>query len=87
MNKEEIKIIEKEINNLNVASQCALASGKERKDWLDTANAMKKMLEENEQLKDNWNKLKEYCQLNIDKPNIKFMLETMQELENGDSNE
>lgn len=31
-----------------------------------------------------WNKLKEYCQLNIDKPNIKFMLEIMQELEKGE---
>lgn len=37
---------------------------------------------------DNWNKLKEWLKNNIDKPNIKFILETMQELEQeSDSNE
>lgn len=42
---------------------------------------------ENKQLKDNWNKLREWFKNNIDKPNIKFILETIQELEGSDGNE
>ena len=49
---------------------------------------IKDLLKENQQLKDNWNKLKEWFKNNVDKPNIKFILETMQELEQGsDSND
>ena len=58
--------------------------------WQNEYNYIKKyrdnLQQENKQLKDNWNKLKEYCQLNIDKSNIKFMLEIMQELEKGEEN-
>lgn len=44
----------------------------------------RKLEQENKRLKDNWNKLKEWFKYNVDKPNIKFILETMQELEQGD---
>ena len=37
-------------------------------------------------LESNWNMLKEWLKNNIDKPNIKFILETMQELEQGSDN-
>lgn len=66
MNKEEIEIIEKQIIEFNGASQCDLASGKERKQWLDTANAMKKMLEENKQLKEENKNKNKWFQLIVD---------------------
>lgn len=60
MTKKEIELIEKEIENNLKAGECGLASNNEKFQWTNTANAMKKMLEENKKLKDNWNKLKEY---------------------------
>ncbi len=43
--------------------------------------ANKNVTKENKQLKENWNKLKEWFKDNIDKPNIKFILEFMERLE------
>ena len=53
------------------------------------------LIQENKQLKDNWNKLKEYIvneyfmfiPLNATTKSIMILLEKMQELEKGDSNE
>lgn len=46
------------------------------------------LLQENKQLKDNWNKLKEYTQEKYDNPSwascgARYVLEKMQELEQG----
>jgi hypothetical protein len=60
MNKKEIELIEKEIEDNLKAGECGLASNNEKFQWTNTANAMKKMLEENKKLKGNWNMLKEY---------------------------
>lgn len=60
MTKKEIELIEKEIENNLKAGECGLASNNEKFQWTNTANAMKKMLEENKKLKDNWNMLKKY---------------------------
>ena len=48
--------------------------------------------QENKQLKDNWNKLKEYTQEKYDNPSwascgARYVLEKMQELQGSDSNE
>ena len=95
MNKKEIELIEKEIEDNLKAGECGLASNNEKFQWTNTANAMKKMLEENKKLKGNWNMLKEYIRKNIiyDDVGMKILdsspLEDyMQELEQGsDSNE
>lgn len=60
MTKKEIELIEKDIENNLKAGECGLASNNEKFQWTNTANAMKKMLEENKKLKDNWNMLKKY---------------------------
>lgn len=60
MTKKEIELIEKDIENNLKAGECGLASNNEKFQWTNTANAMKKMLEENKKLKDNWDELKEY---------------------------
>lgn len=72
MTKKEIELIEKEIEDNLKAGECGLASNNEKFQWTNTANAMKKMLEENKKLKDNWNKLKEYLEIciNIIKANL-----------------
>ena len=51
-----------------------------------------KLVEYKKQLKDNWNKLKEFAQEKIDNPSwascgARYVLEKMQELESSDSNE
>lgn len=66
MNKKEIELIEKEIEDNLKAGECGLASNNEKFQWTNTANAMKKMLEENKKLKDNWNKLKEWANKHYD---------------------
>ena len=66
MNKKEIELIEKEIEDNLKAGECGLASNNEKFQWTNTANAMKKMLEENKKLKDNWNKLKEWVNKHYD---------------------
>lgn len=53
---------------------------------------LKKLQQENEKLKDNWNKLKEYTQEKYDNPSwascgARYVLEKMQELQGSDSNE
>ncbi len=65
MNKKEIELIEKEIEDNLKAGECGLASNNEKFQWTNTANAMKKMLEENKKLKDNWNMLKEYISIKL----------------------
>ena len=62
-------------------------------------NEMVNWREESKQLKDNWNKLKEYCKENLyfysglqnedleEDTSIQNILEKMQELEKGDSND
>lgn len=60
MTKKEIELIEKDIENNLKAGECGLASNNEKFQWTNTANAMKKKLEENKKLKDNWDELKEY---------------------------
>lgn len=90
MTKKEIELIEKEIENNLKAGECGLASNNEKFQWTNTANAMKKMLEENKKLKDNWNKLKEYTKEIISTDNELYgtdLLDKMQELEGSDSNE
>lgn len=90
MTKKEIELIEKEIENNLKAGECGLASNNEKFQWTNTANAMKKMLEENKKLKDNWNKLKEYAKEMISTDNELYgtdLLDKMQELEGSDSNE
>lgn len=90
MTKKEIELIEKEIENNLKAGECGLASNNEKFQWTNTANAMKKMLEENKKLKDNWNKLKEYAKEIISTDNELYgtdLLDKMQELEGSDSNE
>lgn len=110
MNKKEIELIEKEIEDNLKAGECGLASNNEKFQWTNTANAMKKMLEENKKLKDNWNKLKEKLINDINyweeqekewiklgfmkfggeansKIIFKKVLDKMQELEGGDSND
>lgn len=57
MTKEEIELIEKDIENKLKAGECGLASNNEKFQWTNTANAMKKMLEENKQLKDKLSKI------------------------------
>ena len=60
-------------------------------DELDNAdNFVKKLYFENKQLKDNWNDLKKYAKEVISTDNELYgtdLLNKMQELENGDSNE
>lgn len=101
MTKKEIELIEKDIENNLKAGECGLASNNEKFQWTNTANAMKKMLEENKKLKDNWNKLKkfleewkeneEYCYLAsspIDRCRKDIygeVLDKMQELERSDN--
>ena len=99
MNKKEIELIEKEIEDNLKAGECGLASNNEKFQWTNTANAMKKMLEENKKLKDNWNKLKEWVNKHYDyymnnedyiggRLCFTDMKSKMQELEQGsDSNE
>ncbi len=99
MTKKEIELIEKDIEDNLKAGECGLASNNEKFQWTNTANAMKKMLEENKKLKDNWNKLKEIAksQSGFKKRadlkgglwfEIDELLDKMQELEQGsDSNE
>ncbi len=91
MTKKEIELIEKDIENNLKAGECGLASNNDKFQWTNTANAMKKMLEENKKLKDNWNKLKEYAKEIISTDNELYgtdLLDKMQELEQGsDSNE
>lgn len=90
MTKKEIELIEKEIENNLKAGECGLASNNEKFQWTNTANAMKKMLEENKKLKDNWNKLKEYAKEIISTDNELYgtdLLDKMQELEGSNSNE
>lgn len=90
MTKKEIELIEKEIENNLKAGECGLASNNEKFQWTNTANAMKKMLEESKKLKDNWNKLKEYAKEIISTDNELYgtdLLDKMQELEGSDSNE
>ena len=53
---------------------------------------LKKLQQENEKLKDNWNKLKEYTQEKYDNPSwascgARYVLEKMQELQGSNSNE
>ena len=53
---------------------------------------LEKLQQENEKLKDNWNKLKEYTQEKYDNPSwascgARYVLEKMQELQGSDSNE
>lgn len=91
MTKKEIELIEKDIENNLKAGECGLASNNEKFQWTNTANAMKKMLEENKKLKDNWNKLKEYAKEIISTDNELYgtdLLNKMQELERkSDKNE
>ena len=52
----------------------------------------KQLQQENKQLKDNWNKLKEFAQEKFDSPSwascgARYILEKMQELEKDDNNE
>lgn len=51
-----------------------------------------RLQKENQRLKDNWNKLKEYTQEKYDNPSwascgARYVLEKMQELQGSDSNE
>ena len=53
---------------------------------------LEKLQQENKQLKDNWNKLKEYTQEKYDNPSwascgARYVLEKMQELQGSDSDE
>ncbi len=48
---------------------------------------IKQLQQENQQLKDNWNKLKEYCKNNYFHGTTIRVLEKMKELEENDSNE
>lgn len=52
MTKKEIELIEKDIEDNLKAGECGLASNNEKFQWTNTANAMKKMLEENKQLQE-----------------------------------
>lgn len=98
MTKKEIELIEKDIENNLKAGESGLASNNEKFQWTNTANAMKKMLEENKKLKHNWNKLKEIAksQSGFKKRadlkgglwfEIDELLDKMQELEGSDRNE
>lgn len=94
MTKKEIELIEKDIENNLKAGECGLASNNEKFQWTNTANAMKKMLEENKKLKDNWDELKKYLH-NVDVAidysenydghfiNYDELIDKMQELEKG----
>lgn len=89
MTKKEIELIEKDIENNLKAGECGLASNNEKFQWTNTANAMKKMLEENKKLKDNWNKLKEYAKEIISTDNELYgtdLLNKMQEIEKESDN-
>lgn len=89
MTKKEIELIEKDIENNLKAGECGLASNNEKFQWTNTANAMKKMLEENKKLKDNWNKLKEYTKEIISTDNELYgtdLLNKMQEIEKESDN-
>ena len=53
---------------------------------------IRELQQENKQLKDNWNELKEYTQEKYDNPSwascgARYVLEKMQELKGSDSNE
>lgn len=52
MTKKEIELIEKDIEDNLKAGECGLASNNEKFQWTNTANTMKKMLEENKQLQE-----------------------------------
>lgn len=89
MTKKEIELIEKDIENNLKAGECGLASNNEKFQCANTANAMKKMLEENKKLKDNWNMLKEWVK---EQPIFNYLAPVdiknkMQELERGVSDE
>lgn len=58
------------------------------KDFNYISNKYQELQQENKQLKDNWNKLKEYTQEKYDNPSwascgARYVLEKMQELEQG----
>ena len=79
MNKEEIKIITLGdiFSNLETEEQA-----------FEFLKYIKNLQQENKQLKDNWNELKEYTQEKYDNPSwascgARYVLEKMQELEQG----
>lgn len=90
MNKEEI------LNTFLLANIPEIITQEE---FDDVKKAIFEMLKENKQLKYNWNKLKEYCKENLyfysglqnedleEDTSIQNILEKMQELEKGDSND
>ena len=79
MNKEEIEIITLGdiFRNLETEEQA-----------FEFLKYIKNLQQENKQLKDNWNELKEYTQEKYDNPSwascgARYVLEKMQELEQG----
>lgn len=84
MNKEEIKT-EDILNSVGDMFDVFL-------DYVDNSNnELEQLQQENQQLKDNWNKLKEWLKYKeehtIQQNNYYSVLNKMQELEKGDSNE
>ena len=79
MNKEEI------LNTFLLANIPEIITQEE---FDDVKKAIKDLQQENQRLKDNWNKLKEYTQEKYDNPSwascgARYVLEKMQELEQG----
>ncbi len=89
--KEEIEEYKNPIKYFKYANKNVTDENKKLNGTIQTYNILLKAnVEENKQLKDNWNKLKEYAKEIISTDNELYgtdLLNKMQELEGSDSNE
>ena len=86
MNKEEIKHFKSLLRQGSLRHMNILLNDKFQKELQTIIEDYEKLQQENEKLKDNWNKLKEYTQEKYDNPSWascgdRYVLEKMQELE------
>lgn len=90
--KEEIKHFKSLLRQGSLRHMNILLDDKFQKELQTIIEDYEKLQQENEKLKDNWNKLKEYTQEKYDNPSwascgARYVLEKMQELQGSDSNE
>ena len=100
LSEEETKDVQKAIKQLQQENKILKENAENNDKVVDKVNWENMLLKkENKQLKYNWNKLKEYCKENLyfysglqnedleEDTSIQNILEKMQELEKGDSND